>query len=95
MLQSFVKIKPLRSGQITLPFTDVGKPCPNREFKTWQICLLTISAKIKFSRKYSILQYEADELKNGDFFLLFIQRKILCCALLKHPIETVPMNTHT
>ena len=51
-MRSFVKIKSSRNGEITLPFTDNGKLCPSREFLTPQICLLTLFAKIKFSRKY-------------------------------------------
>ena len=38
-MQSFVKIKPSRNGEITLMFTDVGKSCPCGEFLMWQICL--------------------------------------------------------
>ena len=36
-----MKIKPSRSGEITLSFTDVGESCPSPEFLMWQICLLT------------------------------------------------------
>ena len=36
-------------------FTGVGKSCPSREFLTWQICLLMLFAKIKFSRKFAVL----------------------------------------
>ena len=28
----FREIKTLQNGEITLSFTDVGKPCPSREF---------------------------------------------------------------
>ena len=38
----------LRNGENSLSFTDIGKACQCREFFTWQICLLTIFAKIKF-----------------------------------------------
>ena len=31
-MRSFVKIKSSRNGEITLPFTDIGKPCPSRDF---------------------------------------------------------------
>ena len=41
----------------SLPFTDMGKSCHSREFFTSQICLLTLFAKIKFSRKFPNLQY--------------------------------------
>ena len=38
--RSLVKIKPSRNGEITLSFTDVGKPGPSHGFlKTSQICL--------------------------------------------------------
>ena len=56
-MQSFVKIKSLRNGEITLSFTDAGKLCPSREFLVSQICLLTLFMKIKFSRKFSDLHY--------------------------------------
>ena len=38
-------------------FTDISKPCPSRDFLTFQICLLTLFVKIKFSRKFPNLQY--------------------------------------
>ena len=47
-MRSFVKIKPSRNGEITLPLIDIGKSCLCREFLTSQICLLTPFAKIKF-----------------------------------------------
>ena len=31
-MRSFVKIKLSRIGDITLPFTDIGKSCPVRDF---------------------------------------------------------------
>ena len=37
--------------------TNVGKSCQSREFLTCQTCLLTLFAKIKFSRKNPNLQY--------------------------------------
>ena len=57
-VQSFMKIKPSPNGEITLPFTDVGKSCTRCEFSTSQTCLLTLFAKIKFSLKFLNLQYE-------------------------------------
>ena len=54
---SFVKIKSLRNGEITLSFIDVGKSCLSREFLTSQICILTLFSKIKISRKFPKLQY--------------------------------------
>ena len=56
-MRSLVKIKPLQNGKITLSFTDVGKSCPSRKFSMWQICLLRLFAKIKFSQSFPILQY--------------------------------------
>ena len=53
-MRSFVKIKPSRNGEITLSFTDIGISCLSREFLTSQICLLTLFAKIKFSRNFRI-----------------------------------------
>ena len=47
--------KILSKWRMTLPFTDVGKSCTNRECLTSQTYLLTLFAKIKFSRK--CLQY--------------------------------------
>ena len=54
---SFVKIKPFPNGKIPLSFTHVGKSCPSCEFLTWQICLLMLFEKIKFSPKFPNLQY--------------------------------------
>ena len=31
-MRSFTKIKPMRNGDITLPFTNVGESCSNHEF---------------------------------------------------------------
>ena len=45
-LHSFVKIKLSQNGEITLSFTDIGKSCSSHKFLTWQICLLTLFAKI-------------------------------------------------
>ena len=56
-MRSFAKIKSSRNGEVTLSFTDEGKSCPNRDILTLQICLLTLFAKIKFSRKFPDLQY--------------------------------------
>ena len=57
-MRSFVKIKLSQYGEIFLSFTDIGKSCPGREILTWQICLLTLFAKLKFSRKFPNLQYQ-------------------------------------
>ena len=39
-------------------YTDIGISRPCHEFSTTQICVLTLFAKIKFSRKYPNLKYE-------------------------------------
>ena len=41
----------------SLSFTDIGKSCLSRKFLTWQISLLRLFKKIKFSRKFPNLQY--------------------------------------
>ena len=56
-MRSFVKIKPSRSGKITLSFIDIGKVYLSRDFFTSLICLLMLFAKIKFSRKFPNLQF--------------------------------------
>ena len=56
-MRSFVKIKSSRNAEITLSFTDICKSCPSRELSASQMCLLTLFAKIKFSRKFPDLQY--------------------------------------
>ena len=53
---SFVKIKLLQNGETNLSFTDVGKSCQNRDFLTWQICILTVFAKNKTLAKFPNLQ---------------------------------------
>ena len=47
----FCENKNLPNSEIFVSFTDDGKSCPSYEFSTWQICLLTLLAKIKFSQK--------------------------------------------
>ena len=59
-MHSFVKIKSSRNAEITQSFTDIGKSCPSREFLTSQICLLSQFGKIKFSRKFTDLEYLDD-----------------------------------
>ena len=55
-MRSFVKIKSSRIGEITKPFTDIGKSRPSCEFFTSQICVLTLFAKIKCLREFPNLQ---------------------------------------
>ena len=57
-MRSFVKTKSSRIAKFsTLSITDIGKSCPSREILTSQVCLLTLFAKIRFSRKFPDLQY--------------------------------------
>ena len=63
--QNFMKIKSSQNSKITLSFTEICKLCLSREFLTSQICLLTLFAKIKFSRKFSNLQYVQMPLMNA------------------------------
>ena len=44
-VRSFVKIKPLLNGEITLWFTDVGNSCPDCKSFTLQLCLLMLFVK--------------------------------------------------
>ena len=47
--------KTSRNGQIIMSFTYIGyKSCLSCEFLKSQICLLTLSSKIKSSRKFVI-----------------------------------------
>ena len=55
-MRSFVKIKYSRIAEITLAFTDIGKSRFCLKFQR-QKCVLTLFAKIKFSRKFPNLQY--------------------------------------
>ena len=55
-MRSFVKIKSSRIGEITISFTNISKSRYCREFPTSQICVLTLFAKIKLSRKFPNLQ---------------------------------------
>ena len=55
-MRSFVKIKAPGNSEITLLFSDIGKPCPSREFLMLHVYLLTLFAKIKFPQKFLNLQ---------------------------------------
>ena len=55
-MRSFVKIKPSRNSEITLSSTGKGKTCHIRNLLASQVCLLTLFAKIKLSRKFLDLQ---------------------------------------
>ena len=52
----FVKIESSQIGKITLSFTDIGKSHLCSEFLMSKICVLTLFAKIKFSRNFPNLQ---------------------------------------
>ena len=45
-LRSFVKIKSLRNGEITLSITEIGKSYPSREIFRSHVCFKTLFAKI-------------------------------------------------
>ena len=51
-MRSFANIKPSQKFAIALSFTNVGKSCETRDFFTWQMCLLTLFGKLKFSQKF-------------------------------------------
>ena len=75
---SCVKKQSSQNGEITLSFTDIGTPCPSREFLTPQICLLTLFAKKKILTKISgyTVCYEAH---NNVSYI----RQKLCIFMLK------------
>ena len=69
-------MKSSRNREITLlSITDIGKPCPSREILTSLVCLLTLFAKIIFSRKFPDSQYQ-NSIKNP--YQCFIYAMILC-----------------
>ena len=55
-MRSFVKIISSRMGEITLPFTDIGILRHCHEFLMSKKSILTLFAKIKFTRKFQNLQ---------------------------------------
>ena len=68
-MQNFVKIKSSRFCVVTLSFSDICKSCPNREFLTSQIRLLTLFAKINFSQNFRIYSTSY-----SDKFLGFVRQ---------------------
>ena len=48
-----LKIKTLRNNNITLLFTDVGKPCTSHTFLTLQLCLIMLFSKNKILPNFS------------------------------------------
>ena len=77
--RNFAKMKSSRNREITLSITDIGKPCPGREILTSLVCLLTLFAKIIFSRKLPDLQYQNSIKKPISMFYLRndIMQKVL------------------
>ena len=69
-VRSFVKMKSSRNREITLSVTDIGKPCPSHKIFTSLVCLLTLFAKIIFSRKFPDLQYQNSIKKPISMFYL-------------------------
>ena len=47
-----------RNGEFTLPFTDICKSSPSREFLTSQVCILTLFAKINYRENFQIYSNE-------------------------------------
>ena len=73
-MRSFAKIKPMRNGEKSFPYTDVGKSCQSLEFLMWQICLLKLFAKTSEFTVIGIFLYFAtdssfDCLRDGDVIL--------------------------
>ena len=56
-MRSFAEMKLSRNGEINLLFTDVGQSRTSYECLTSQKCILTLFAKIKFSRKFLNVEY--------------------------------------
>ena len=61
-MRSFVKENPRQMAHSI----SLCKSCPSSKFLTSQICLLTLLAKIKFSRKFPNLQYTRDGVDEGS-----------------------------
>ena len=77
-MRSFMKIESSQNGEATLSFTDICKSCLSREFLTSQICLLTLFAKIKLSRKFPNLQY----MNHGTRKLVFrVCNQVFVCLI--------------
>ena len=55
-MSSFLKIKSLRNGEITLSITDIGKSCTSCEYLGPQECLLMLFAKNIILGKFPDLQ---------------------------------------
>ena len=61
-----------------MSFTDKGKSCPVHDFFTSQMCLLTLFAKIKFSRKFPNLQFSFEACHEERADLLALVCGVFC-----------------
>ena len=77
-------MKPLQNGDITPPFTNIGKSRTSHKCLTSQICLLTVVMKIKFSRNFLNLHYS----EVFEVFTLYVE----WLQLLKHLFINVPYH---
>ena len=75
--RSFGKIKSSRNGKIIPSTTDIGKSWSSRELFWSRVCLLTLFAKIKFSRKFPDLQYIHGHNKRLYLLSLFVDVTIV------------------
>ena len=74
------------NAEITLSFTDICKSCPSRKFLTSQICLLTLFAKIKKSRKFTVTVIDAFHIST------FVWKRNVMVPLYSLSIEHVNVN---
>ena len=74
-----MKIKSSRIGDLS--FTDIGISCPNYEFLTSQICVLTLFAKIKLSQKNPNLQYLMWFLVSTSLAVILLRKSKLVALL--------------
>ena len=70
-MRSFAKIKPSRMAKTLCP-----ESCQSREFLTWQIYLLTLFAKIKFSR---ISKFTISRIKQKPTSPIISYGEHVCC----------------
>ena len=63
----FARLREMEKKTLSFTYEHVGESDPSRNFSvTWQICLLMLFAKIKFSRKFLNLQYNVYNCKCTD-----------------------------
>ena len=84
-MRSFVKIKSLQNGEITLLFTDIGKSYPS--FLALQIRLLTLFAKINFQIYSMQIFYLLTFICHVNRFLCH-QQYMFRMHILRYIIET-------